>query len=116
MESSKENYAKAWEYEWFMTKVYGNSITHKTKVHLTNLKNVLDIESGLTNSKHLGSHEKQFNKVKNYISKALIKVSKTAKYKQDSDLFLILNDKIDYCDSGDDLLLIIMRAKKLMNE
>lgn len=116
MESSKDNYLKASEYEWFMKKVYDSSTTHKTKVHLNNLKNVLDLESGFTHSKHLGSHEKQFDKVKNYISKALIKVSKTAKYKQNADLFLMLNDKIDYCGSSDDLLLIIMRAKKLMDE
>lgn len=116
MESSKDNYIKASEYEWFMKKVYGSSTTHKTKVNLSNLKNVLDLESGFTFSKHLGSHEKQFDKVKNYVSKALIKVSKTSKYKQSVDLFLMLNDKIDYCGSGDDLLLIIMRAKKLMEE
>lgn len=116
MESSKENYLKASKYEWFMKKVYGSSTTHKNKVHLSNLKNVLDLESGFTFSKHLGSHEKQFDKVKNYVSKALIKVSKDAKYKQDTDLFLMLNDKIDYCGSGEDLLLIIMRAKKIMNE
>lgn len=35
------------------------------------------MENGDTNAKHLGSFEKQFDKVKNYTSKALIKLSKT---------------------------------------
>lgn len=115
MENEKSNYDKSWEYEWFMKKVYGGNAIHKNKVHQSNLKNLLDIESGTTYSKHLGSQEKQFNKIKNYISKALIKVSKTAKYKQNADLYLVLNDKLDFCSTGDDLLSIIEQAQKTMN-
>jgi len=116
MESTKENYLKASNYEWFMAKVYGYGPTHKSKVHLSNLKNVLDLESGFTYSKHLGTHEKQLKKVKDYVSKALIKISKTSPYKQNADAYLSLNDQIDFCSSGDELLAIIINAKKLMNE
>ncbi|WP_223606954.1 hypothetical protein [Chryseobacterium sp. OSA05B] len=68
------------------------------------------MENGDTFAKHLGSFEKQFDKVKNYTSKALIKLSKTKPFSTDKEFFLDLESKINFTEITSQLMDIVNKS------
>ncbi|MPS72943.1 MAG: hypothetical protein E2590_07275 [Chryseobacterium sp.] len=74
------------------------------------MRNAITMEEGETYAKHLGSFDKQFEKVKNYTSKALVKLSKTKPYSAEKDFFLDLDSKINWVATTAQLMTIVVTA------
>ncbi len=74
------------------------------------MQNAMTMENGDTFAKHLGSFEKQFDKVKNYTSKALIKLSKTKPFSTDKEFFLDLESKINFTEITSQLMDIVNKS------
>lgn len=79
----------------------------KNGADLCFMQNAMTMELGETFAKHLGSFEKQFDKVKNYTSKALLKIAKTKPYSSESEFFLNLEKNIQYSSSTLELMNIV---------
>lgn len=82
----------------------------KNGAEMSLMRNAISMEEGKTHAKHLGSFDKQFEKVKNYTSKALIKLSKTKPFSAEKNLFLELENKINFIGSTSELMAIIDSA------
>jgi len=79
----------------------------KNGADLSFMQNAITMEEGKTYAKHLGSFEKQFEKVKNYITKALVKLAKTKPYSTEEVFFNILKNQIEFSDTTSELVDII---------
>lgn len=80
------------------------------------MENPMTMEQGKTYASHLGSFEKQFEKVKNYISKALLKLSKRKPFSAEAAFFTALNDELAFATSTKTLIDIISRGQEKINE
>ena len=69
--------------------------------------NAISMEEGKTFARHLGSFDKQFDIVKNYTSKALIKLSRTKPYSIEKDFFYGLGNEINLIGTTSQLTNII---------
>ena len=104
------DYARCSRYESLIRNAFNCERGSKNGADMQFMRNVTSMERGETFAKHLGSFEKQFDKVKNYVSKALIKLSKTNPYKKESEYFIDLEKNIKFCNYSSDLLNIIDEA------
>lgn len=84
---SAEIYKKAFDYEMLIRKAYECQSGMKNGAHLCFMQNAMTMENGETSAKHLGTLKKQFEVVKKYLIKALIKLSKNTKYKNSKMFF-----------------------------
>ena len=105
-----KGYQKASTYEYFIRNAYNCPSGMKNGAHLCFMKNAMSMEKGETSARHLGTYEKQFKKVKDYVSKALIKYSKTKPYSIHSNHFLNLNNQLEYKSTTNELMVIIEDA------
>jgi hypothetical protein len=107
---SANEYTQAMSYEMLIRNAFNCERGTRHGAELSYMQNAMTMEQGKSYAKHLGSFEKQFEKVKGYISKALIKLSSTRKYKQEQGLFLSLNDRLEHSTSTTQLMEIVNAA------
>lgn len=74
------------------------------------MKNAITMERGETYAKHLGSFQKQFEKVKLYLSKALIKLANKRPFILEKPFFLNLESKVHSSTTTDELINIVDSA------
>ncbi len=111
-----DNYIKALRYEMFIRKTYNCEKGSRNGADDSFMKNAMSMEDGKTFARHLGSFEKQFDKVKNYVKKALIKLTKTKSFSNDKVFFNNLLSKLEYINSTDNLMEIVDVALDKMNK
>lgn len=101
------NYTEAMNYEMLIRNAFNCQRGTRNGADLCYMKNVMTMENGESFAKHLGSYEKQYEKVKIYISKALLKLTKTKPYSQEIDFFNNLIEKLKYSRSTNSLMEIV---------
>ena len=104
---SAEDYTKGMKYEMLVRNAFDCPSGMRNGAHQSFMQNAITMERGETFPKHLGSFEKQFNKVKTYTSKALLKLSKKKPYSKESDYFIELNDRLDFIKTTSELMKIV---------
>ena len=104
---SADEYIQATKYENLIRNAFDCQRGSRNGADVSYMQNAMTMERGETYAKHLGSFSKQFDKVKNYISKALAKLSKTKPYSTESEFFNDLNAKLEYASSTQDLMGIV---------
>ena len=104
---SADDYTRAMRYEMLVRNAYDCPSGMRNGAHLSFMRNAMTMERGETYAKHLGSFDKQFNKVKTYLSKALIKLTKTKPYSKEKDFFADLNNQVEQSNSTDRLMDIV---------
>lgn len=104
---SKEFYTQASRYENLVRIAFNCQRGARNGADLNFMQNAMTMENGDSFAKHLGSFDKQFDKVKNYTSKALIKLSKTKPFSKERDFFLNLESKINYVGTTSQLMDIV---------
>ncbi|WP_426479526.1 hypothetical protein ACP3T3_08885 [Chryseobacterium sp. CBSDS_008] len=107
---SAEFYTQASRYENLVRIAFDCPRGMKNGADVCFMKNAMTMEDGDTSAKHLGSFEKQFEKVKNYTSKALVKLSKKKPYSADKDFFLNLENSISFVGTTSQLMNIVNKA------
>ncbi len=107
---SVEDYTRAMKYEYLMRKAFNCQRGSRNGADLCYMQNAMTMERGETFAKQSGSFEKQFEKVKTYISKALIKLAKTNPYFKEAEFFNILNERLKFLNSTSDLMDIVNSA------
>ena len=104
---SANEYRKAMRYEMFIRNAFNCQQGSRNGAELSYMQNAMTMERGETYAKHLGSFEKQFDKVKTYISKALIKITKTKPFSTESVFFGDLHQQLEYADTTGELMRIV---------
>jgi hypothetical protein len=110
------DYLKASRYELLVRKAFNCPRELRNGAHSCFMENAMTMERGETFAKHLGSCEKQFDEVKQYISKALIKFSKTKPYSTHSNFFIELNERLSYLNTTSELMEIVDTGLDKANE
>ena len=105
-----ETYKQAFKYENLVRIAFDCPRGMKNGADLCFMQNAMTMEDGKTFAKHLGSFDKQFEKVKSYTSKALIKLSKTKPYSTNKDFFLNLENEINSVGTTTQLMTIVTTA------
>lgn len=73
------------------------------------MRNAIWAEQGVK-IKNIGSRQKQLADIKKYLSKALIKLSKTKPYSKSSALFIVLDKALLDCNHSSELMVIVNTA------
>lgn len=107
---SAEFYTQASRYENLVRIAFNCPRGERYGANLNFMQNAMTMENGDTFAKHLGSFDKQFDKVKNYTSKALVKLSKTKPFSTERDFFLNLESKINFVGTTSQLMEIVNRS------
>lgn len=84
---SADIYRQAMKYENLVKLAFNCPTGSKNGANLNLMQNAMTMENGESYAKHLGSFEKQFKVVQNYLAKALIKFSKTKPFATDCSFF-----------------------------
>ena len=110
-----EAYKKGSTYEIFMHRAFKTSDTSKPGMHGSVIQNLIRVENGDTSFvKWHGSFEKQFEKTKKYMHKAMDKYLKIKKIPPENlDNLDFLKSQIDRAYSSDDLMGIIRESIRL---
>jgi len=115
MKRNIDSYKDGTTYEIFMLRAFKSSDNSKPGMHCSIIQNLVQIESGDTSFiKWHGSFEKQLEKIKYYMHKAMDKYLKMKKIPSENlDRLDILNLKIDRAHSSEDLMSIIRETIEL---
>lgn len=115
MTRSIDSYKDGMTYEIFMHRAFKSSDNSKPGMHCSVIQNLVQIESGDTSFKKWhGSFDKQFEKTKVYMHKAMDKYLKMKKIPSENlDRLDFLNNQIDRAYSSDDLMDIIRETIEL---
>ena len=115
MTNDIEAYKHGSFYEIFIHRAHKNSDTSKPGFHGSVIQNLARVENGNTSFvKWHGSFEKQLEKAKKYMHKAMDKYLKMKKISPENlQRLQILNDKIDRANSSDDLMSIVYESNEL---
>ena len=115
MANDIEAYKHGSFYEIFIHRAFKNSDTSKPGFHGSVIQNLIRVENGDTSFvKWHGSLEKQYEKAKTYMHKAMDKYLKMKKIPPENLKRLeILKHKIDSAYSSDDLMTIIYESNDL---
>jgi hypothetical protein len=110
-----DDYKKGIDYEIFVqraNRVYDNS---KPGMHGSIMQNLIRVENGDTSFvKFHGSYEKQFEKIKTYMNKAMDKYLKMKKIPAENlNRIQVLKTQIDRASSSDSLMNIIHETIEL---
>jgi len=113
--NSIESYKNGSNYEIFIHRAYRNSDTSKPGTHSSVIENLILVENGDTSFvKWHGSFEKQIEKAKVYMHKAMDKYLKMKSISKDNlERLDVLKHKIDMAYSSDDLMQIIQETIEL---
>jgi hypothetical protein len=104
---SVDEYKKAFSYEMLIRNVYECPRGMKNGADLCFMQNAMTMERGKSFAKNLGPFKKQFEVVKNYLQKALIKLSKTRKYNKSLSFFEQHLNNLSYVNTTSDLMEIV---------
>lgn len=109
MTRSIDSYRDGMAYEIFMHRAFKSSDNSRPGMHCSVIQNLVQIENGDTSfQKWHGSFEKQFEKTKVYMHKAMDRYLKMKKIPSDKlDRLYFLNSQIDKAYSSDDLMEIV---------
>lgn len=107
--TSKE-YTEASNYEMLIRNAHNCHRGHKNGADLNYMKNLMSMERGETFAKHLGTYDKQMDKVKLYISRALVKLSQTKPYSKEEHFFAGLGEELNNLNSTAGLMVIVNSA------
>jgi hypothetical protein len=88
------DYNKGFRYEMLIRHAFDCPRGMKNGAHNSFLENAISMEKGETYAKQNGSFQKQFDKVKGYTSKALIKLSNKKPFSKEATYFLQLEDRL----------------------
>jgi len=112
MTNAVDDYKKGSDYEIFIHRANRSYDTSKPGTHGSVIQNLIRVESGDTSwVKYHGSFEKQIEKVKGYMHKAMDKYLKMKKISTENlEQIRILKNKIDTAYSSDDLMFIINKS------
>lgn len=110
------DYNLAFKYENLIRNAFNCPRGMKNGADLCFMQNAMTMERGENFAKHLGSFQKQFEKVRMYTCKALIKLSKTKPFSSNSILFIELENKANYVDNTSDLMKIVNEAMEKVIE
>ncbi len=115
MKSDIEAYKHGSFYEIFIHRAFKSSDTSKPGTHGSIIQNLARVENGDTSFvKWHGSLEKQLEKAKIYIHKAMDKYSKMKKIPSENrERLEVLNYEIDQASSSDDLMSIVYESIEL---
>ena len=102
-----DEYRQATRYENLIRNAFNCDRGSRNGADLCYMQNAMTMERGETFAKQLGSFDKQFEKVKNYTSKGLIKLTKTKPFSNESFFFTRLNEKLEYISSTKELMEIV---------
>ena len=105
--AEKEIYSQSFRYENLIRIAYNCQRGMKNGADLCFMQNAMTMEQGKTYAKHLGTFEKQFDKVKNYTEKALLKLSKTKPFSSEKDYFLSLVDRMENLETTSELMNVV---------
>lgn len=111
-----EDYKEATKYENLIRIAFKCERGNRYGAHLSYMENAITMERGETYAKHLGSFNKQFEKVKKHISKALTKLSKTKAYSSQSQFFNELNNELNTSNSTGELKEIVKTSLAKLTE
>jgi hypothetical protein len=106
-----EAYDNGFNYEIFIARahrVYDRDA--KTGADVSYMKNLINTENGVDLSRLLGSYEKQFIKVKGFISKALDKYFKMELNDKERQELELLKTELSRASSSKDLIAIVNRG------
>ena len=103
----EDEYKQAMRYEMLIRNAFNCQRGARNGADLCYMQNAMTMERGETFAKHLGSFDKQFEKVKNYTSKGLIKLTKTKPFSSESDFFSKLNEKLENISSTKELMKVV---------
>lgn len=104
---SVDEYKKAFSYEMLIRNVYECPRGMKNGADLCFMQNAMTMERGESFAKNLGPFKKQFEVVKNYLQKALIKLSKTRKYNKSLGFFEQHLNNLSYANTTNELMEIV---------
>ena len=107
---SGAEYTEAMSYEMLIRNAFNCPRGTRNGADLSYMKNAMTMERGETSAKHLGSYEKQLEKVKTHISKALVKLAKTKPYSKEMDFFNNLNEELENLNSTSRIMVIVNNA------
>ena len=107
---SADEYLQAMRYEMLIRNTFNCQRGSRNGADLCYMQNAMTMERGETFAKHLGSYEKQLEKVKNYTLKGLNKLIMTKPYSSEKDFFIRLNDQLVYVSSTQELMKIVNNA------
>ena len=115
MTTTVEDYKKGSYYEIFVHRANKTSDTSKSGMHGSIMQNLIRVENGDTSFvKFHGSYEKQFEKIKTYMNKAMDKYLKMKKIPAENlSRIQILKNQIDRASSSDNLMAIIHETIEL---
>lgn len=105
-----EDYVRAMRYEMLIRNAYDCRPGMRNGAHQSFMQNAMSLENGETFAKHLGTFEKQFQIVKKYVDKALLKLTKTKPFSSSADYFDILHGQTQYAGSTEHLMDIVDKA------
>lgn len=103
------SYIIATRYEHFIRKVF-NCDVNKHGAHLSTMQNVMFMEEGRSYSKHLGSLDKQFAKVRTYIDRAILKLIKDSNNEDEKSFYEGLLLELEDSTNTRDLMNVVELA------
>lgn len=107
---SAHEYTQAMRYEMLIRNAFNCKRGSRNGADLSYMQNAMTMERGETFAKNLGTFEKQFEKIKNYTSKGLVKLTKTDPFSKELDFFTRLNEKLEYISSTKELMDVVNNA------
>ena len=107
-----DNYTRSMAYEVLVRRAYKSEATSRNGGHLSIMSNLIDAENGI---KHYGlpTAEKQRDKVKIYLIKAVEKFLKMKFTEEEKSILTYHQRQIDQSYSSDELLSIVDALLKL---
>lgn len=88
------DYNKGFKYEMLIRHAFDCPRGMKNGAHNSFLENAISMEKGETYAKQNGTFQKQFEKVKRYTSKALLKLAKKKPFSNEASYFIELEAKL----------------------
>lgn len=106
----------AMSYEFFIRRVYNCERGNRNGADSSFMSNAISMEQGESYARHLGTYQKQFEKVKKYVFKALAKLTTMKPYNEEDFFFQDLYFRMSNVNSTEELMNIINLALDKMNE
>lgn len=103
-------------YENFIKRAFNCPQGARNGARASFMQNAVNAEQGNNFSKKSGIADQQFEKVKEYVLKALIKYSKVSPYKKQAAYYLNIHADAEDCYSTECLMEVIWKAIKKANE
>ncbi len=104
---NSDSYQKGAMYEAFIRRAHQSVKTSSNGADSSFMQNLIDMESGRSNVKHLGSADKQVEKVKGYIDKALDKFLSKKLTDEERQQLTILKMRTERAYSSADLMGVV---------